>query len=54
MLKNISDYLSLMTLIFISVYAVYVFLLSIINREEDNNQLSRLQLLKDYLNNEEE
>ena len=54
MLKNISDYLSLMTLIFMCAYGIYVFLLSIINREKDDTSLSRRQLLKDYLNNEEE
>ena len=54
MLKNISDYLSIMTLIFISAYSAYVFLLSIINTEKDDNSLSRMQLLRDYLNNEEE
>ncbi len=54
MLKNISDYLSLMTLIFISAYSVYVFLLSMANREKDDVTTSRMQLLKDYLNNEEE
>ena len=54
MLKNISDYLSMMTLIFMTAYAIYVFLMSVINREKDDNSTSRLQLLKDYLNNEEE
>ncbi|MBQ5443985.1 MAG: hypothetical protein IJK53_02960 [Erysipelotrichaceae bacterium] len=54
MLKNISDYLSLMTLIFVSAYSVYVFLLLIVNREKDDTTTSRMQLLKDYLNNEEE
>ena len=54
MLKNISDYLSMMTLIFMSAYSVYAFLLSLTNREKDDNSASRLQLLKDYLNNEEE
>ena len=54
MLKNISDYLSLMTLIFMCAYGIYVFLLSIINREKEDTTLSRRQLLKDYLNNEEE
>ncbi len=54
MLKNISDYLSLMTLIFISAYSLYVFLLSVSNREKDDTTLSRRQLLRDYLNNEEE
>lgn len=54
MLKNISDYLSLVTLIFISGYAIYVFLLSILSREKDDTSLSRMQLFKDYLNNEEE
>ncbi len=54
MLKNISDYLSMMTLIFMAAYAVYVFLLSFFSREKDDNTLSRRQLLKDYLNNEEE
>jgi len=54
MLKNISDYLSLMTLIFVSAYAVHIFLLSILSREKDDNSASRMQLLRDYLDNEEE
>ena len=40
MLKNISDYLSLMTLIFVSAYSVYVFLLLIVNREKDDTTTS--------------
>ena len=54
MLKNISDYLSLMTLIFMSIYAIYIFLLAILSREKDDVSVSRMQLLRDYLNNEEE
>ena len=54
MLKNISDYLSIMTLLFISLYSLHVFLLAILSREKDDNTLDRMELLKDYLNNEEE
>ncbi|MBQ6335175.1 MAG: hypothetical protein IJI46_08920 [Erysipelotrichaceae bacterium] len=54
MLKNISDYLSLMTLIFMTGYAIHAFLLAIISREKDDTSVSRIDLIKDYINNEEE
>ena len=54
MLRNISDYLSLMTLLFISAYAIYAFLLSFRNPERDEGIYNRRQLLRDYLDNEEE
>ena len=54
MLKNISDYLSIMTLIFITAYSIHAFLLAILSRENDDNTLDRMELLRDYLNNEEE
>lgn len=55
MLKNLSDYLSLFTLIVLSIYALRLFISSLTPYEEkDDNTLSRKQLLKDYLNNDEE
>lgn len=56
MLRNLSDYLSLFTLIFISIYALHFVMLSFIDRESDvnNDHSLRAELLKDYINNEEE
>ena len=56
MLKNISDFLSLLTLIIATLYASHVFILSIIRRKDydEDRSSSRLQLLRDYLNNEDE
>ena len=54
MLKNISDYLSMMMLLFITAYSLHIFLLAILSREKDDNSLDRMELLRDYLNNEEE
>ena len=56
MLKNVSDYLSLLTLIIANVYALHFFILSIIRRKDydEDRSSTRLQLLKDYLNNEDE
>ena len=54
MLKNISDYLSFTTLLTISIYGFYVFLMSIVSRETEDNSRDRRTLLRDYINNEEE
>ncbi len=55
MLKNISDYISLATLLFMTVYALRVFVFAITRNEEDeDNTLSRRQLIRDYINNTEE
>lgn len=55
MLRNISDYLSLTTLILITLYAIRTYLLMIIKRQDtDDNSLSRMELLRDYIYNEEE
>ena len=56
MLKNVSDYLSLLTLIVANMYSLHVFILSIIRRKDydEDRSATRLQLLKDYLNNIDE
>ena len=54
MLKNISDYLSMMTLLFITGYSLHAFLLAILSREKDDNTSDRMELIRDYINNEEE
>ncbi len=54
MLKNLSDYISLFTMIFMCFYAIDVFILSFVNKDKDDNTTSRWELLKDYLDNEEE
>ena len=55
MLKNFSDYLSLLFLIIFSIIAVRFFIISIIpQNDEEDDIYSRKELLKDYLNNTEE
>ncbi len=55
MLKNLSDYLSLFTLIVMNLYALRFFISSLTPPDQkDDNTLSRKQLLKDYINNTEE
>ena len=54
MLKNISDYLSLFSLLFFTGMAFRIFLFSISDIVKDDNTLSRRELLRDYINNEEE
>ena len=55
MLKNISDYLSLFTLIVLSISALRFFIASISpNENKFDNSLSKKQLFKDYLNNVDE
>jgi len=56
MLKNISDYISLVTLLILAIYSLHVFALSLVNIEKDinNNIRERIELIKDYNNNEEE
>lgn len=54
MLSNISDFLSLLSLLAATIYAFRIFVLSFINREKDDKSISRLQLIRDYLDNDEE
>jgi len=54
MLKNLSDYLSLLTLLFIAFNALRFFIISFVETERDDHSISRIQLIRDYLNNEEE
>ena len=54
MLKNLSDYISLVTMLFGTFYAMRMFVFAFARKEEEDNHLSRRQLLKDYINNTEE
>ena len=54
MLGNISDYLSLLALLLATLYAFRIFVLSFVNREKDDKSISRMQMIRDYLDNEEE
>ena len=54
MLKNISDYLSLGMLCFASVFSLIMFLRSFISEKDDETRVSYAELLRNYLNNEEE
>ena len=54
MLKNLSDYLTFATLIFGTFYALRMFVFAFARKEEEDNRFSRRQLLKDYINNDEE
>ena len=56
MLRNLSDYLSLLTIIVLTLNALHVFVLSLVSVENDRNTNFRekLQMIKDYINNEEE
>ncbi|MBR5754837.1 MAG: hypothetical protein IKX97_03320 [Erysipelotrichaceae bacterium] len=54
MLENISDYLSLFTLITFTLMALRIFVVFIFNRQIESQALSKWQLIKDYINNDEE
>ena len=54
MLLNISDYLSLIVLIYFSLVAFRFFLVFVFNRQIETQNLSKIQLIRDYLNNDEE
>lgn len=54
MLKNISDYLSLLVLIVFSFMMLRIFLVFTLNRQIQSQSLNRWKLIKDYINNEEE
>ena len=56
MLKNIFDYLSLLSLIVFTANALHMLALSILRRhdEDEDRSHNRLELLRDYLNNEDE
>ena len=56
MLRNLSDYLSLLTIIILTINALHAFLLSLISVENDRNTNfhEKLEVIRDYINNEEE
>ena len=54
MLKNLSDYLSLFSLIFFFFYGLRVLVWSFTNDKVNEEIMSRFELLNDYQNNEEE
>lgn len=56
MLRNLSDFLSLFTIIVLTIYALHAFLLSLISVENDGNSNFRekLEMIRDYISNEEE
>lgn len=54
MLNNISDYLSILTLIFATIYALRICLSAFIVKDRDEATDSRLKLIRDYIDNEEE
>jgi hypothetical protein len=54
MLKNLSDYASIVTLILMTVLSFRFFLFSVMNREKDDNSRSRMQLIREYIGNTEE
>ncbi|MBO4919035.1 MAG: hypothetical protein J5365_02650 [Erysipelotrichaceae bacterium] len=54
MLKNLSDYLSLLSLILFTAISSRFFVLMATGIEKDDNSQSRLALLRDYIDNEEE
>lgn len=54
MLKNLSDFLSLFTLILFTVISSRFFVFMATGIEKDDNSQSRFALLKDYIDNEEE
>lgn len=54
MLKNLSDYISILTLIAITVFCLRLFLVFILNRQIVSQTTDKWQLIKDYINNTEE
>lgn len=54
MLKNLSDYLSFLTLIFAVIFSVLTFLRSFVSNKKDVMVLSRMDYLRNYLDNEDE
>lgn len=54
MLKNLSDYASVLTLILMTGLSFRFFIVSVIGNEKDDRSQSRLQLIRDYLDNTEE
>ena len=54
MLKNLSDYISLLTLIVLTAECFRIFLVFILNRQIVSQSSDKWQLIRDYVNNEEE
>lgn len=54
MLKNISDYISLIVIVAIIIYMLDVLLINLLRKEMDTNTDKRLELIRDYIYNEEE
>lgn len=54
MIKNLNEFLSFVTLILANILTFGVFISYSFKIEHDINKVSKLQLIKDYINNEEE
>lgn len=54
MLKNVNDYLSLFSLSIMSLIAFVSFLRSFVSHKNDLVNVTRLELLRNYLDNEDE
>ncbi len=58
MIKNINDFLSIITLLFITIYCVRLFIWSFVkfkdNKDNEDNKVSKYKLIKEYLDNTEE
>lgn len=54
MIKNLNDLLSLIVLIVLFITSIRVFAWSFFKRDDAGLKVNRWQLLKDYIDNEEE
>ena len=56
MLRNLSDYLSLLALVILTANAFHALILSLIPVEkgQESNFREKIEMIKDYINNEEE
>ena len=56
MIKNLDDFLSALTLVLLTFYGLGIFVWSVsrAGKYEEDSKVSRLQLLKDYIDNTEE
>ena len=57
MIKNINDFLSIITLLFITIYCVRLFVWSFVKfkvKDHEENKVSKYKLIQEYLDNTEE
>lgn len=54
MIKNLNDLLSALILLVLAGFSIRLFVWAFIRKDEDNNDINKWELIKEYIDNEEE